>query len=145
MSTYSTVACVTLGGSKRRPSSSRRASGTLRHAGAHRRGADVGLLVDSGEDREQGGLACHGQADNGGSHIWNYLQGNIHLAENLFDDALAHVGAALHQGGAGIDDHAMREQRHGQPLHVVGDGVIAAFEQAPAPAPRGRAPASRAG
>ena len=100
---------MTLGGSKRRPSASRRASGNAGDARARGRGADARFLVDAGEDREQRGLADHGQADNGCLHNWSGLQGNFHLAQNLFDDALAHVGAALHQRGAGIDDHAMRE------------------------------------
>ena len=39
------------------------------------------------------------------------------------------VGAPLHQRRARVDHHAMRENRHGQPLDVVGDGVIAAFHQ----------------
>ena len=39
------------------------------------------------------------------------------------------IGAALRQGRARIDHHAVREDGHGQALDVVGDGVIAAVEQ----------------
>src|ERR1035438_8280007 len=69
-----------------------------------------GLLMHPGEDGEEGRLACHGQADDRGFHREErFLQGYFHLAEDLFDDVLAHVGAALHQGGAGIDDDAVGE------------------------------------
>ena len=69
-----------------------------------------GLLMHAGQDREQRGLAYHGQADNGSFHLCGQsLQGNFHLGENFFDDALAGVGAALRQRGARVDDDAVRE------------------------------------
>ena len=43
--------------------------GHLGHARTGRGRADARLLVDAGEDREQRGLAHHGQTDDGGLHI----------------------------------------------------------------------------
>jgi len=46
------------------------------------------------------------------------------------NDALAHVGAARHQSGSGIDDHAVSEERHRPGASPSsGIGVIAAFQQ----------------
>ena len=104
--------------------------GDARDTGARGGGADAGLLMHAGEDGEEGRLACHGQANDRCFHREErFLQGYFHLAEDFFDDALAHVGAALHEGSARIDDDAVGEEGDGQTLHVVGDGVVAAFDE----------------
>jgi len=78
--------------------------------------ADVSLLVDSGEDRKQGVLPVMGKPIMAFAIFGMTYRGTSTWLRNFFDDALAHVGAALHQCGAGIDHHALREQRHGQPV-----------------------------
>src|ERR1035438_91448 len=119
MSTYSTVAWVTFGGSKSRPSSSRRASGT--RATPVRTAVDPMRVSDWTPVRivNREVLPTMGKPMMAVFIYGECLQGNFHLAEDFFDDALARVGAALHQGGAGVDHHAMSEERRGEALDVV--------------------------
>ncbi len=96
MSTYSTVAKRDLGRLEKLRQRVQAGVGHLGDAGAHGGRADARLLVNAGEDREQRGLADHGQADNGSFHrVRETLQGNFHLTEDFFDDALGRVGAPL--------------------------------------------------
>src|ERR1051326_6519279 len=90
-STYSTVACVTFGGSKRRPSASRRGSGT--------RATPVRAAVEPIRvswcapvrmvNREV--LPVMGKPMMAVFILANALQGNFHVAQDLFDDALAGI------------------------------------------------------
>ena len=75
MSTYSTVAYVIFFGSNSFASASRRASGTLATPMRTACRPDARFLVHAGQNREQGGLAHHGQADNGCLHIENVYRG----------------------------------------------------------------------
>src|SRR5438876_5737262 len=105
MSTYSTVACVIFGGSNRRANASTRSSGTR----ATPVRADVEPILVSWctpvrmVNNEV--LPVMGRPMIAVFIYMGTLQGNFHLVEDFFDDALAHIGAALHQRGARIDHH----------------------------------------
>ena len=93
--------------------------------------------VHAGQDREQGGLAYHGQADNCSFHIWiDFYRGTstrLRISSMMRSPASPR---ALRQRRARVHHHAMREHRHHQPLHVVRNRVVAAFHSASACAAR---------
>ena len=61
----------------------------LGHAHARLQVPHARLLMNAGEDGEQGCLAGHGQADNGSFHMGGDLEWDVHLVENFLDHALA--------------------------------------------------------
>ena len=85
--------------------------------------------MDAGENREQRGLADHGQADNGSFHMRNVYRGTstwLRISSMMRSPASARrctrvVRVLITTRCANSGD--------GEPLHVIGNGVVAAFEQ----------------
>ena len=53
----------------------------------------------------------------------------VDVLQDFFDNPLAQVRLPLNQGGARGDHNTVAENRHGQPLDVVRDYVVAALDQ----------------
>src|SRR5579884_1534672 len=133
-SRYSTVACVIFGGSKIFASSSRRGSGTrvtpTRVSIEPTRAASCTPVRMVKRDV----LPTIGRPIIAVFIVILRLrrppvrsQGHGDLGQNVLQYALARFGAALRQRGAGVHRDAMGEYGNDQPLHVIGDYVIAAF------------------
>lgn len=82
--------------------------------------------MDAGEDGEQAGLARHGETEDCGFH--KALR-DFDSVEDFSEQALGALGGAGGERGALVEHDAMGEDGDGEAFDVVGEGVIAAFEE----------------